>query len=201
MPLLDSSSFSKLSHLLDSLSLPEGRLPVIKIAMLSDKFSPQQMSALRQREVENLVVRELSETLQRSLSHLRGHVTLIVEQLIMWNKLAYFPAILTVPGLFSVVSQRLLDEMLLAYAKKAVEMSIHSDSASSEYSAESNSGSTEVKDKDRRKGRSVSVYAEGATLKEKFVMPVVAPSKKEWMVDINVITCAVCGDKFGLVSY
>ena len=199
MPLLDSSSFSKLSQLLDSLSLPEGRLPVIKIAMLSDKFSPQQMSALRQREVENLVVRELSETLQRSLSHLRGHITLIVEQLIMWNKLAYFPAILKVPGLFSVVSQRLLDEMLLAYAKKAVEMSIHSDSASSEYSAESNSGSTEVKD--RRKGRSASVYAEGATLKEKFVMPVVAPSKKEWMVDINVIACAVCGDKFGLVSY
>ena len=110
---------------------------------------------------------------------------LILEQLILWNKLTYFPDILKIPGLFDVLSRRMFEDMLVEYAKKAVEVLLPSDVS------EGSGGG--------KRGPRQSVAELPAPVK-KFYMPVAAPSKKEWTLDSTVTNCAVCGEKFGIVS-
>ncbi|OWA52931.1 Zinc finger FYVE domain-containing protein 26 [Hypsibius exemplaris] len=185
IPMLETSSFHRIIELLESVTTPEGRIPVIRIALMTARLNDIDTAKLKEKEVENLIIRTLPDLLRKSLAHLQGHSMLILEQLIVWSKLSYFNEIVKIPGLFDILSRRIFEDMLVEYAKKAVEVLLPSD-----VSEGSGGGG--------KRGPRGSVV--DAAIVKKFYMPVAAPSRKEWAIDSAVGNCMVCGEKFGIVS-
>ncbi|XP_055334784.1 uncharacterized protein LOC129585906 [Paramacrobiotus metropolitanus] len=188
IPMLKNCTFTKMEELLASITTAEGRLPVIHIALLSGRFDEYEVGRLREREIENLILRLLPEFLRKAVLHLSGRPLLILEQLIMWNKVDYLVDVVKIAGIWDVFSQRMFEQLLVDYAKKAIQVF----SSPSEHSRSGSIASG--LDASGRRESTVDVNP------KKFIMPIVAPMKHEWVEDDSVQNCPVCGEKFTLFN-
>lgn len=190
IPMLATCSYVRIQELLSSITSPDGRLPVIRIALMSGRFNETESSRLREKEVENLILRTLPDFVRKSVTHLDGRPLLIMEQLILWNKLDHLTDILKISSLFEVFSRRLFEDMLVNYAKKAIDMV--SSPSESRRSGSVASGFNWASARRESKGEPMGAGRQ-------FEMPAFAPARTEWTVDDEIPNCMVCGDKFGLV--
>ena len=79
--MLETSSFSRILELLDSVTTPEGRIPVIRIALMTARLNDADTALLKEKEIENLINRLLPDLLRKSLSHLQ-----VASSVIYFNK-------------------------------------------------------------------------------------------------------------------
>ena len=81
IPMLETSSFSRILELLDSVTTPEGRIPVIRIALMTARLNDADTALLKEKEIENLITRLLPDLLRKSLTHLQ-----VASSVIYFNK-------------------------------------------------------------------------------------------------------------------
>lgn len=186
IPMLKTCQFSRVEHLLEAISTPEGRLPVIRIALMSGRFDEVDCARLKENQVENQILSALPDFFRKSIAHLQGHSFLILEQLIIWNRLDYLSEILKIPKLFEVFSRRLFEGVIIDYARKAVEVTVVKSSRS---------GSIIVENGRLRRNTSDSDKTDSS-----YIVPPTTPSRNDWTNDSLINNCMICREKFGIVS-